>query len=86
MRRCIPRVGGGRALFLPFWSGVLANRQRNLIPAFPFCHVTLRRWKPRHGYPDTSATLGEHLKKRRLDRGLRQRDVAEFLGVSKQTY
>lgn len=31
-------------------------------------------------------TLGEHLKRRRLDRELRQRDVAEMLGVSQATY
>lgn len=48
----------------------------------PFCHVTLRGQKPPPpGYPTHPETLGEHLKKRRLDLGLRQRDVAERLGV-----
>jgi transcriptional regulator with XRE-family HTH domain len=52
----------------------------------PFCHVTLRGQKPRPGYPEHPATIGEHLKKRRLDRGLRQKDVARELGVNFKTY
>jgi transcriptional regulator with XRE-family HTH domain len=52
----------------------------------PFCHVTLRGRKPRAGYPEEPSTIGEHLKKRRLDLGLRQRDVAEQLGVNFKTY
>lgn len=52
----------------------------------PFCHVTLRGRKPRPGYPEHPATLGEHLKKRRLDLGLRQKDVARELGVNFKTY
>jgi transcriptional regulator with XRE-family HTH domain len=56
------------------------------IPAFPFCHVTLRGRKPRKGYPEEPQTLGEHLKKRRLDRGLRQKDVAGVLGVTVDSY
>jgi len=46
----------------------------------------LRGRKPRPGYPDNPATFGEHLKKRRLDRGLRQKDVARELGVNFKTY
>lgn len=38
------------------------------------------------GYREEPKTLGEHLKKRRLDLKLRQKDVAGELGVSKQTY
>jgi transcriptional regulator with XRE-family HTH domain len=56
------------------------------IPAFPFCNVTLRGQKPRPGYPDEPKTLGERLLKRRLDLGLRQRDVAKRLGASHQSY
>jgi len=56
------------------------------IPAFPFCHVTVRGRKPREDYPEKPRTLGEHLKKRRLDLGLRQRDTAERLGVTKNSY
>jgi transcriptional regulator with XRE-family HTH domain len=36
------------------------------------------------GYPREPKTLGEHLRKWRLDRGLRQRDVADTLGVQEQ--
>jgi transcriptional regulator with XRE-family HTH domain len=46
----------------------------------------LRGRKPRPGYPDNPSTLAEHLKKRRLDRGLRQKDVARELGVNFRTY
>jgi transcriptional regulator with XRE-family HTH domain len=57
-----------------------------VIPAFLFCHVTLRGRKPRPGYPEEPSTVGEHLKKRRLDLGLRQKDVAGELGVNFKTY
>jgi hypothetical protein len=43
------------------------------IPAYPFCHVTLRGRNPREGYPEEPGTVGEHLKKRRLDLKLLQR-------------
>ena len=53
------------------------------MAALPFCHVTLRAAKPlAHGYPRVLETLGDHLRRRRLDLGLRQRDVAEQLAVA----
>jgi transcriptional regulator with XRE-family HTH domain len=36
-------------------------------------------------YSDTLATLGDHIRKRRLDLGLRQRGVATQLGVNVNT-
>ena len=50
----------------------------------PFCDLTLRFQKPQQfrGVPET---LGEHLKKRRLELGLRQKDVAQRLDVSPWT-
>lgn len=39
----------------------------------------------RAAYPKEIKTLGNHLKKRRLDLGLLQRQVAERLGVHEQT-
>ncbi|MBI2073639.1 MAG: helix-turn-helix transcriptional regulator [Gemmatimonadetes bacterium] len=52
----------------------------------PFCGVTLRGQKPPPpGYPRELRTLGDHLRKRRLDLGLRQDDVARKLGVSLDT-
>lgn len=50
--------------------------------AFPFCRVTLRRQRPRpSAYPTTVSTIGDHVRRRRLDLGLLQREVAERLGV-----
>jgi len=37
---------------------------------------------PPRGYPQALATLGDHLRKARLDRGLLQEEVARELGVS----
>jgi len=70
MRSCCGRDAGGAGV----WCG------RRGIPAFPFCHVTLRGREPRTGYPEHPATIGQHLKKLRLDRGLRQKDAAPSLG------
>ena len=50
------------------------------------CNVTLRGRKLRAGYPEEPKTVGEHLKKRRLDLGLRQKDVAAALGANQKTY
>jgi transcriptional regulator with XRE-family HTH domain len=50
--------------------------------AVPFCRITLRGRKPEpSGYPAAPATLGEHLRRRRLDLCLRQEDAARELGV-----
>jgi transcriptional regulator with XRE-family HTH domain len=46
------------------------------------CNVTLRGRKSRHGYPEEPSTIGEHIKRRRLDRGLLQRDIAVEIGCS----
>jgi transcriptional regulator with XRE-family HTH domain len=48
----------------------------------PFCHVTLRGQKPHpRAYPRALCTIGDHLRRRRLDLGLLQRQVAERLGA-----
>ena len=48
----------------------------------PFCHTALEAPKPPPpGYPRELRTLGAHLRKRRLDLGLLQREVAEQIGV-----
>ncbi len=50
----------------------------------PFCHVHLRGQRPLPpAYPRELNTLGDHLRKRRLDLGLLQKEVAEQLGVGK---
>lgn len=52
-------------------------------PALPFCHVRLSARKPDDpAYPQELKTLGDRLRRRRLDLGLLQRHVAERLGVS----
>ncbi|MEW8001043.1 MAG: helix-turn-helix transcriptional regulator [Candidatus Thiodiazotropha endolucinida] len=52
----------------------------------PFCHITLKARKS-NGYPDFERciTLGDHLRRIRLKRGLRQIDVAPRLGVNPWT-
>ena len=50
------------------------------------CHIRLTGRKPLPvAYPRELRTLGDHLRKRRLDLGLLQREVAEKLGVDEMT-
>jgi transcriptional regulator with XRE-family HTH domain len=52
----------------------------------PFCHVRLSARKPTNpAYPKELRTLGDHLRKKRLDLGLLQREVAKRIGVSSAT-
>jgi transcriptional regulator with XRE-family HTH domain len=52
----------------------------------PICHVTLSATKPRdRAYPPVLKTIGDHLRKRRLDLGLLQREVADQIGVTNCT-
>ncbi|MFI5364073.1 MAG: helix-turn-helix domain-containing protein [Candidatus Binatia bacterium] len=52
------------------------------IPALPFCQVRLSARKPeRPAYPKELKTLGNHIRRRRLDLGLLQREVAQQVGV-----
>lgn len=51
------------------------------MPALPYCKATIKAlWKP-SVYPKTLNHIGDHLRTRRLDLGLHQRDVALRLGV-----
>lgn len=54
-------------------------------PALPFCRRTLTAAKPRPGYPSELNTLGDHIKRRRMDLGLVQKDVATQIGVDTWT-
>ena len=58
---------------------------RRGIPALPFCHLKLKAQKPIHGYPKNIKTIGDHIRKKRLDLGLYQKDVAKIIGVSEAT-
>ena len=51
----------------------------------PFCHITLKAKIPIKGYPETPSTIGEHIKKKRIDLGLFQKNAAHQLGVSNIT-
>ena len=61
----------------------LTQRTRGSSPS---CHFTLTAQKPSPlPYPAQISTIGDHLRKRRLDLGLLQREVAEELGVTEST-
>ena len=56
------------------------------IPALPFCHVELRASKPKPSqYPNEINTLGDHIRTRRLDLKLLQKQVGEHIGVDGTT-
>jgi transcriptional regulator with XRE-family HTH domain len=52
----------------------------------PFCHLRLTAKKPvNKGYPRELKTIGDHIRKHRLDRGLQQNQVALLICVDKTT-
>jgi transcriptional regulator with XRE-family HTH domain len=52
----------------------------------PFCSLKIKAKIPKSKkYPNEIKTLGDHLRKRRLDLGLLQKEVAEKIGVDKTT-
>ena len=52
------------------------------IPALPFCQTILKAPRPLpSAYPRELKTLGDHLKKKRLDSKILQRKVAQVLGA-----
>ncbi len=53
-------------------------------PCVAFCHAHLKGPRPLPR-PQVTVTIGDHLRKRRLDLGLLQREVAERLGVTEST-
>lgn len=67
-------------------AGGLRDGRRG-IPAFPFCHLRLVVPKPAgKSYPAELRTVGDHLKRRRLDLRLTQKEVAREIGVCQKTY
>jgi site-specific DNA recombinase len=65
---------------------LMASGQRNFIPALPFCHISLKGQRPLpQAYPKELKTLGDHLRKRRLDLKLLQKEVALKIGVDEAT-
>lgn len=58
-------------------------RSLTRIVALPFCHIVLQGERPPPvGYPTELTTIGDRIRKKRMDRGLRQKDVARGIGVS----
>ena len=54
--------------------------------ALPFYYLTLRATKPRNpAYPEHMESLGDHLRQRRLDLRMHQKDVARIVNVSTST-
>jgi len=70
--------------YLPSSVEMTANRQHNPRVALPFCSITLTAQKPSK-IPQNLQTLGDHIKKRRLELGLYQLQVAEAIGVDECT-
>ncbi|MEX0813147.1 MAG: helix-turn-helix transcriptional regulator [Chitinophagales bacterium] len=54
--------------------------------AYPILKKTLKALKPKPvAYPTKITTIGDHIRKKRLDLGLYQKDVAQFIGVTTDT-
>lgn len=54
--------------------------------AFLSCNITFLAKRPLNSaYPTELITVGDHLRKTRLNRGLHQKDVAKLIGVSDET-
>ena len=74
----------------PFWDHRSIHICRD---ALPFCKVTLHRvrclispyFTETKGYPASPKTIGEMIRKRRLDLGLRQIDAAKAIGCDEMT-
>ena len=80
------RCGRGSVGFGAGSSGTHAWSRRGSrrdIRALPFCHFSLTALKPKSSeYPKELKTLGDHLRKRRLDLKLRQKEVGQRIGVA----
>ncbi|MGD0156165.1 MAG: helix-turn-helix transcriptional regulator [Terracidiphilus sp.] len=56
------------------------------MAALPFCHSEIRSPRPKPtAYPRTINTLGDHIRTRRLDLKLMQKQVADRIGVHQLT-
>ena len=71
----------------------IANRQRMVMDALPFCRATLYGVRCPHGlyfinikrYPLEPRSIGEAIRKRRLDLNFRQVDAAKSIGCNEMT-
>jgi len=62
--------------------GLLGIRQREITASFP---KSSRHWRRVKHAPTSLNTLGDHLRLARIDRGLKQREVAAILGIDHKT-
>ena len=54
--------------------------------ALPFLEVSLKAEKPIHlRSPEKLVTIGDHIKKRRIELGLTQQELASILGINEST-
>ena len=80
-------------LLLPLPSGSHVSRQRTLYAMLPFCdrHVSISRnnvapvWTRSFPISKEPATLGQHLRKKRFELGMRQTESAVKLGITCKT-
>jgi transcriptional regulator with XRE-family HTH domain len=66
-------------------SGEGHRKTRRGMPALPFCHVHLRAKRTDPRLPRELKTLGDHIRKKRIELGLLQREVADLLGADPQS-
>lgn len=58
-------------------------RKQTHTVVWPFCHLDLLGERPRpDGYPTQLRSVGDHIRKIRMDRGLHQREAAELIGTA----
>ena len=65
--------------------GAGRRRSRTGRAALPFCHLHFKTPKPDGRYPVQLQRLGDHLRKRRLELGLFQKEVGTRLGADPKT-
>lgn len=61
--------------------GYRVSPRRTCIPALPFCRGRLTATFKPAGYPNECKHLGHHIRRRRLELGLLQAEVARRIGV-----
>ncbi len=66
--------------YIPYPDGYNIRRD---IPALPFYrHEKRVQKRKKAGYPEHPLTIGEHIRKVRMDKGLLQEDVAALVGTT----
>ena len=71
-----------------FYNMVVASKPWIAIPALPKCHFVIKAVKPPEStvssrpYPYSPITLGDYLRRKRLDLGLRQKDLAGLFNTT----